>query len=115
MYNYTIMKFSCADIFRWCFCAGVCLGGMIGILLGLMDKGIGLSGGMLFGLLFGLFSGIFAIVYAWVFNILAPHFGGLAIRLEPREATETAGDVPTAADKEPVAGPDNADPPDKEA
>jgi hypothetical protein len=105
MYNYSIKRFSCADVFRWCFCAGVCLGGAIGILLGLMDKSIGFYGGTVFGLLFGLFSGFFALVYAAIFNILSPHFGGLAVSIESIEA---AGDeAPTASDQEPAAGPDD--------
>ncbi|MDR3590136.1 MAG: hypothetical protein P4N41_10825 [Negativicutes bacterium] len=101
MYNYTIIKFSCRDVFRWCFGAGVCCGGVIGILLGLMDKSIGLSGGMFFGLLFGLFSGCFALIYAGIFNILSPYFGGLTVRLEPVEPAEKAGsEAPAVCDND---------------
>lgn len=101
MYNFTIMRFSCLDVFRWCFCAGVCLGGMIGIALGLMDRSIGLSGSMFFGLVFGLFSGVFAAIYAAVFNVLSPHVGGLSVRLDPAQSPEEAG----AETEKPLAEP----------
>lgn len=100
------MRFSCTDVFRWCFCAGVGLGGAAGILLSLMDRSVGLTGGMFLGLVFGLVSGLFAVVYAAIFNVLSPHFGGLRVRLEPTEPAKTAGgEAPAAADSEPVTGP----------
>ena len=90
MSNYSILRFSCTGVFRWCFCAGVCLGGLGGIALGLLDRSaVGIFGGMFLGFIFGLFSGLAGLIYAAVFNILSPITGGLAISLAPQNIKET--------------------------
>jgi predicted lipid-binding transport protein (Tim44 family) len=98
MYNYKLMRFSCTDVLRLCFCAGACLGGLGGIALGLLERSlIGMLGGMFFGLVVGLISAITGLIYAAVFNVLAPVIGGLAVRLEPVEITDTAAQPAKAA------------------
>lgn len=89
MYNYTITRFSCTGVFRYCFFAGVCFGGLGGMLIGILDHGmIGIFGGAFIGLLFGLAAGLFGAIFAAVFNALAPVTGGLGVYIEPAVATE---------------------------
>lgn len=85
MYNYVITRVNPATVLKATFCTGVCLGGLIGILLGLAERdAIGLFGGIFLGFLGGLWSGLMGLVCSFLFNILAPHIGGIAVKLEPQ-------------------------------
>ncbi len=82
MYDYEITRVSSTAVFRMFFAAGTCVGGIGGIVLGLMEHSlVGLMGGAFLGLAAGLASGVVAAAYAAVFNLLAPHFGGITVSM----------------------------------
>jgi magnesium-transporting ATPase (P-type) len=86
MYNYIIVRISCAGVCFLLFCAGTCLGGIGAIIFGIMYWNMpSIFSGMFFGLLFGIFSAILGFIYATVFNLLAPILGGLAVQIEPQD------------------------------
>ena len=89
MYNFTVTKVAGAAVFRAAFTAGTCIGGVGGVLLGLIERSvIGVLGGAFLGLAFGLTVALTALAAATVFNLLVPHIGGIAVRLEPVPAEE---------------------------
>lgn len=102
MYNFMVTRVAGAAVFRAAFAAGTCIGGAGGVLLGLMERSvIGVLGGAFLGLAFGLTVALTALAAATVFNLLAPHIGGIAVRLEqvPEEeqrATETETASPSS-------------------
>ncbi|MEG6585337.1 hypothetical protein [Dendrosporobacter sp. 1207_IL3150] len=83
MYNYTITRLSYLPIFVMLFAGGICTGGLGGIAIGILEKdAIGILGGTFFGFVAGLMSGIAGLIFTFVFNAVAPVFGGLKLRLE---------------------------------
>lgn len=91
MYNYTLTRLHCGAVFKMAFASGAAIGGAGGILLGLVERSaVGVFGGAFLGLACGLVAGAAAAAAAVIFNLLAPVLGGVAVRLEPVPAAETA-------------------------
>jgi hypothetical protein len=106
MYDYEVTRVSPAAVFRVFFAAGTCVAGLGGITLGLMEQSmVGLMGGAFLGLVGGLASGLVATAYAFVFNELAPYFGGIPVSL----TAKTASQAPPEAAVPPPSPPAGAD------
>lgn len=92
MYNYTITRLSYLPIFVMFFAGGICTGGLGGIVIGILEKDmVGILGGTFFGFVAGVMSGLASLIFTFVFNTIAPLFGGLKLRLEaaPTELPKT--------------------------
>lgn len=91
MYTHTVTQISWIGVTKICFLAGTAFGGAGGILLGILDHSmIGILGGAFLGLLVGVVCCLAGAVFASVFNLLAPVFGGIAVRLETLPAEPAA-------------------------
>lgn len=92
MDNYTIMHLPYRPVAIVLFTSGICFGGLGGLGLGLLAwDAVGILGGMFLGLVSGCAMAIFGLILTAVFNILAPHIGGLPIKLENVSAPDPPG------------------------
>lgn len=84
MFNYTITRLPYIPAAIFLFAAGACFGGLMGLAVGILARdAVGILGGMFLGLVCGIVCASFGLVFTAVFNVLAPHIGGLPVKLEP--------------------------------
>lgn len=73
------------------------MGGLGGLLLGISAQNvIGILGGMFFGLVFGIGFALFGLIFTAVFNVIAPHIGGLPVELTPIMPLDTGNTTKTS-------------------